>query len=130
MSEPSASNLDFLLKSFSLVCPNRHFSDMIFPVVHTSQQAFSRLLGAIALSFLLGLGPVYLIGRFYLRKVALGALPYQWIWDHEKKIGDLIREFRKEEGLRRSAPERVDNKVSMLKKMVGGIKNSRSFFMI
>lgn len=50
----------------------------------------------------------------------IDSLPYQWIWDHEKKIGDLIREFRKEEGLRRPAPEKVEKIVSILKDMGGG----------
>lgn len=52
--------------------------------------------------------------------VDFDSLPYQWIGDHEKKIGDLIREFRKEEGLRRPAPEKVEKIVSILKEMVGG----------
>ncbi|KAL0293206.1 UNVERIFIED_CONTAM: putative cytochrome c biosynthesis protein [Sesamum calycinum] len=42
--------------------------------------------------------------------VNLDNLPYQWIRDHEKQIGDLIREFRKEEGLRRPAPEKVEKR--------------------
>ena len=67
----------------------------------------------------------------------LDSLPDQWIFDHKKKIGDLIREFRKEERIKRPAPEKVEEIISrllnsMVKEAGGGIriKSSRSFFKI
>lgn len=50
------------------------------------------------------------------------------IWDYENEIADLIREFRKEEGIRRPAPEKVDQIVSILKDRVGGNQQIRDLF--
>lgn len=53
-------------------------------------------------------------------KIDFDSLPFQWIWDHEHSIGNLIRELRNEEHLRRPAPEKVDQIVSMLQDRHGG----------
>lgn len=55
-------------------------------------------------------------------KIDFDSLPFQWIWDHEHSIGNLIRELRNEEHLRQPAPEQVEQIVSMLQKRNGGVE--------
>jgi hypothetical protein len=54
-------------------------------------------------------------------KIDFDSLPFQWIWDHEHSIGNLIREFRNEEHLRQPAPEKVERIVSILEEMNGEV---------
>lgn len=55
-------------------------------------------------------------------KIDFDSLSFQWIWDHEHKIGNLIRELQNEEHLRQPAPEQVEQIVSMLERMHGGVE--------
>lgn len=48
-------------------------------------------------------------------------MPFQWIWDHENAIGNLIRELRNEQHITLPAPEKVEQIVSMLQEMNGGV---------
>lgn len=64
---------------------------------------------------------VRLLARLFVPQISFDALPFQWIWDHENAIGNLIRELRNEEHIRRPAPEKVDQIVSMLLEMNGGV---------
>ena len=59
---------------------------------------------------------------YIVPKISFDSLPFQWIWDHEHSIGNLIRELRNEEHLRQPAPEQVEQIVSMLQKKNGGME--------